>query len=127
MSRTPEGRVKSSCLRFLELRGVFAWNNPTGAVQVRPGQFMRFGKRGSPDVIGVLPGGRFLAIEVKAQGGRLSPEQASFLERIRSLGGLAIVARSFVDIDEALRREGYADDGPLFQRKVSCEQCGQGG
>ena len=123
---TPEGRIKADLLRFLEIRGVFAWNNPTGAVQVRPGQYMRFGKVGSADIIGVLPGGRFLAVEVKAPHGRLSPEQADFLDRIRGLGGVAIVAHSFQELDTVLRREGYgADDGPLFLETKSREFSGE--
>jgi hypothetical protein len=112
--KTPEGYIKSKCLEYLRLRHIYAWNNPSGAVMVRPGQFMRFGKKGSSDIIGCLPGGRFLAIEIKAKRGRLSDEQGQFLERIRGLGGIAIVARGFRDIDETLRRGGYVDDGPLF-------------
>jgi hypothetical protein len=111
---TPEGRVKAECLKYLDRCGLFAWNNPTGAAQVRPGKFMHFGKAGSADIIGVLPGGRFLAVEVKAKGGRLTPEQSAFLERVRALGGITILARSFRDIDNALRQNGYIDDGPLF-------------
>ena len=37
--------------------------------------------------------GRFLVVEVKAQAGRLRPEQTLFLERIRAAGGVAFVAR----------------------------------
>jgi hypothetical protein len=112
---TPEGRVKSAILRYLKRRGFFVWNNPTGAIQIRPGKFLRFGKVGSSDIIGVLPDGRFLAVEVKAPNGRLTPEQSAFLEDVRSLGGAAIVTRSFRELDAALRREGYADAGPLFE------------
>jgi len=112
---TPEGRIKTACLRYLERRGFYAWNNPTGAVQIRPGKFLRFGKVGSSDILGVLPDGKFLAIEVKASNGRLSPEQSAFLEKIRGKGGLALLVRSWQALDAALRREGYADDGPLFQ------------
>jgi hypothetical protein len=71
--------------------------------------------KGSSDIIGVLPDGRFLAVEVKARHGRLSPEQSMFIEKVRSLGGVAVVARSFRELDAALRREGYADEGPLFR------------
>ena len=76
---TPEGRVKAGCLRYLEKQGITAWNNPSGAVEVRPGQWLHFDKKGSADILGCLPGGRFLAVEVKAPGGRLSPEQKQFL------------------------------------------------
>ena len=111
---TPEGRVKAAVLHFLEKRGIEAWNNPTGAVRIAPDRWVHFGKKGSADILGILPGGRFLAVETKAKNGRLSPEQIEFLEKVRGLGGVAIVARSFQELDTALRREGYADDGPLF-------------
>jgi len=111
---TPEGCIKADILRYLEKRGFFAWNNPSGAVRIAPDRWLSFGKKGSADILGCLPGGRFLAIEVKAQRGRLSPEQSAFLEKIRGLGGMAVVVRSFRELDAALRHEGYADDGPLF-------------
>jgi hypothetical protein len=41
---------------------------------VRPGQWLHFGRKGSADILDYLPGGRFLAVEVKAEHGRLSPE-----------------------------------------------------
>jgi hypothetical protein len=85
---------------------------------------MRFGKVGSSDIIGLLPDGKFLAVEVKTPHGRLSPEQSAFLEKVRGLGGVAIVARSFRELDAALRREGYADDGPLFEKGISAAPYG---
>jgi hypothetical protein len=118
MSRgtTPENRVKKECLEYLKLRQIKAWSNPSGAVQIRPGKFMSFGLKGSSDILGVLPGGRFLAVECKAEHGRLSPEQREFLNDIAALGGMAVVARSYRDIDQALREAGYSGitDGPLF-------------
>ena len=113
---TPEGRIKAAVLRYLERRGFFAWNNPSGAVRVAPERWLHFGKKGSADILGCLPGGRFLAVEVKAPDGRLTPEQSGFLETIRGLGGVAVVVKSRRELDEALRREGYADDGPLFEK-----------
>lgn len=74
-------------------------------------------EEGSADLLGCLPGGRFLAVEVKAPGGRLSPEQQQFLAEVRGLGGLAVVARDWKEIDQALREAGYISDGPLFERR----------
>jgi hypothetical protein len=118
MSRgnTPEGRVLEGCLRYLEIRGIYHWRNSTGAVQIAPGRFMRFGKVGSSDILGVLPSGRLLCVECKApKGGRLSPEQRQFLAEVRELGALAVVARSFRELDTALRAGGYVTEGPLFE------------
>ena len=58
-----------------------------------------------PDVLGQLKDGRLLGVEVKAQAGRLRPEQALFLERIRCAGGVAFVAR---DLRDVLRGLGEA-------------------
>jgi hypothetical protein len=113
---TPENRVKAEVLKYLKLRRIKAWSNPSGAVRIRPGKFMHFGLKGSADILGCLPDGRFLAVEVKAERGRLSPEQRQFLEEIGGLGGLAIVARSYRDIEAALLEAGYSGvvAGPLF-------------
>jgi hypothetical protein len=115
-SDTPENRVKRECLGYLKVRHIKAWSNPSGAVKIRPGKFMSFGLKGSSDILGLLPGGRFLAVECKAPGGRLSPEQRQFLADIKALGGMAIVARSCRDIEAALAEAGYTGitAGPLF-------------
>ena len=113
---TPESHVLDGCLRYLELRSIYHWRNNTGAVQVRPGQFMRFGKVGSSDILGCLPSGRLLCVECKSKGGRLSPEQERFLAEVRKLGALALVVRGWQELDEALREAGYAmKDMPLFE------------
>jgi len=107
---TPEGRTKTACLRYLERRGIFSWNNPSGAVRIAPNRWVHFGRKGSSDIIGILPGGKFLAIETKSMRGRLTPEQKEFLEKVRGLGGVAILARSLRELDEKLRANGYALD-----------------
>jgi hypothetical protein len=113
---TPEGRIKAACLQYLERRGITAWNNPTGAVEVRPGRWLHFGKKGSADILGCLPGGRFLAVEVKAPDGRLSTEQKEFLAEIGALGGLALMVKDWRELDGALRGAGYAAGGTaLFE------------
>jgi hypothetical protein len=112
--QTPESTVLAGCLRFLEKAGIYHWRNSTGAVRIAPGRFIRFGKVGSSDIEGVLPGGRFLAVEVKAPNGRLSPEQKQFLTEVETLGGLALVVRGWWELAEALREAGYINMGPLF-------------
>jgi hypothetical protein len=114
---TPEGRIKAEVLRYLERHGIFCWNNPTGAVRTARGGWLSFGRKGSADVIGILPGGRFLAVETKAPKGRLSPEQREFLDGVSALGGMAFVARSAADADAVLRAGGYIQDCPLFARR----------
>jgi len=108
---TPEGAVVNAVLEYLHARRIFAWRNNTGAVKVRSPsggeRFLRFGKVGSSDVIGCLPDGRFLGVECKAAGGRLSAPQADFIASIRDRGGVAFVAFSLEDVERELERAGY--------------------
>ncbi|WP_326942267.1 VRR-NUC domain-containing protein [Actimicrobium sp. GrIS 1.19] len=64
----------------------------------------------SPDVLGQLKDGRLLGVEVKAEKGRLRPEQAVFLERIRSAGGVAFMARDCRDVFRELDIAGGKHD-----------------
>ncbi len=54
---------------------------------------------GGSDLIGWVRG-RWLAIEVKTATGRVSPEQKTFINLVRTPGGLAGVARSVKDAIE---------------------------
>ena len=69
-------------------------------------RFVRFGWRGCPDVLGQLKDGRLLGVEVKADKGRLRPEQTIFLERIRLAGGVAFMARNCLDVMQELDKAG---------------------
>lgn len=59
---------------------------------------------GISDVIGVLPGGRFLAIECKAHRGVVTKEQGDFIHAVNLKGGLAFVARRIQDVQVEIRR-----------------------
>jgi hypothetical protein len=72
--------------------------NNTGVAE-RDGRVVKYGLCvGSSDLIGLRRrDGKFIAIEVKAPSGRVSPEQEMFIQRIRASGGLAGVARTVED------------------------------
>jgi hypothetical protein len=61
-----------------------------------------YGMKGCADLLccGTVDGvpGRFVAIELKRPGGKVSPEQTKFLEKVRGLGGVAFVAESTQDV-----------------------------
>ena len=101
----PHNELLKAAMEYLELRGVFAWPNNTGGAMVKGGHFMRFGTRGSPDIIGILPGGRFLGVEIKVGRDRLSKAQHVFATHIRGAGGRFIECRQLEDIEEALNRD----------------------
>ena len=106
-----EADIQAAILDWLKLHGLFCWRNNTGSFareyKTRDGQwrrtFFRAGFAGSADILGVLPGGRFLAIEVKRpRVGALSIEQKDFLDQVNATGGLAMVATSVDDVERAL-------------------------
>lgn len=90
-------------LAVAQLDGVVLWRNNVGVGRVgRSDAPVRFGLAvGSADLVGLVTmpdgKGRFIAMEVKTQDGRLSEEQSRWLNLVRSLGGLAVVVRSVED------------------------------
>ncbi len=66
------------------------------------GQWTRWGFTGCPDILGQLPDGRLLAVEVKRPGGRVRPEQAAFLERARAGGAAAGVVTSLEELERLI-------------------------
>jgi len=102
----PESEVLRQCIAYLYARRIFAWRNNTGAAKTEDGRFVRFGLPGASDILGILPGGKFLAVECKrSSGGKVSPQQQAFLDRIKKEGGVAIIATSVEDLIRRLENE----------------------
>lgn len=86
-------------LALAEVPGLVLWRNNVGVGVVGHHQAkIRFGLSvGSSDLIGIVRmadgTGRFIALEVKTDKGRLSPAQRQWMELVRSLGGFAEVVR----------------------------------
>jgi len=102
-----ENFLKNQIMEYLHLKRVFAWRQNTGAfVMEKDGKkrFIRCGIVGCSDIIGILPNGKFLAIEVKVPGRKLTARQKEFLEMIRKNNGIAIVAFCLDDVMEAIER-----------------------
>ncbi|WP_373222700.1 VRR-NUC domain-containing protein [Flavonifractor plautii] len=57
-------------------------------------KFVSPGNVGVPDRVVVLPGGRVIFVELKAEAGRLSPMQRQQLARLRRLGADAREVKS---------------------------------
>lgn len=49
---------------------------------------------GSADLIGIAPGGKFLAFEIKTGRGRATTEQQRFINAVLTAGGIAGIVRS---------------------------------
>jgi hypothetical protein len=112
MKGMKEADVLRACLGYLRLRGFvhFRVNGGAMAVPASGGRkrFVRFtSARGVPDIIAVAPGsGRFIGIETKSPGGRLTPDQEAFANAVRKAGGISLCVRSVGDLAEELERLG---------------------
>jgi hypothetical protein len=100
-----ETNLVYSILDFLRARRVKAWRANTGGARYKnkagDDQFVRFGEKGQPDIIGVMPpNGRTLMIECKSPGKKATREQLDFIDDARRCGALAFVTDS---MDEAMR------------------------
>ena len=104
MEGQKENIVLSQCLKYLEVLQIYHWRNNTGALKIGR-RFIRFGFPGSSDILGILPDGRFLAIECKREkGGRLSEAQKDFISRINDNGGVAMCVHSLEELQENMRK-----------------------
>lgn len=122
-----EGEIQKAILDYLSMVRVRAWhghgrfwrnNNQGRIIQTKNGPIMgQSFAAGTSDILGWLPDGRFLAIEVKKSGGAITAQQKSFIEEVNRDGGIGIVALCVADVErrlkEALRETEYAfpEDG----------------
>ncbi len=97
--RQPEGLVVNACIKWLWAQGCFVWRNNTGALPDKTGRKVHYGHKGSADIIGVNPYGKFIAVEAKSAKGRITPEQAIFRDRIEAKGGVYVLAKSIDDLE----------------------------
>jgi len=115
--------IQRDILQFLRLKGIFAFRVNTGGV-MRKGRWCPSPTvtKGTSDIIAIKPNqygsimykgdshnfkllkdiGQFVAIEVKAKGGKVSQDQQDFLDSVKEEGGIAIVAYSVNDVKAAL-------------------------
>jgi len=88
------------------LPDTFVWkNNTTGVYDPVRQCFRKLSKRsikGVSDILGICHG-RMLCLEVKSKTGRVSPEQKEFLDKMKGLGAVTGVVRSWLDVVAVLR------------------------
>jgi len=103
----PEAMALIEVLKALRAHPAVVWCERMNSGATRIGtRWVKFGFVGCPDLLGMLRDGRLLGVEVKAPRGKLRPEQAVFLERIRAGGGVSFVARDCRDVIRELQGKG---------------------
>jgi len=98
---TPEGQIKKEICEWLEAHRIFFWVTQSVGIAGRKNN-SRFAGKGVSDINAVI-NGRFVAIEIKAPGGKVSDDQTEFQEKTRKAGGIAFVARSLTDVRDWMR------------------------
>lgn len=100
-----EAELLKHCMLEVAKCGAWAWRNNRGMFLSLDGnRKQRAGLQvdGSSDLIGFTADGKFLAIEVKTETGRVSLEQQRFIDLVNKNGGVAFVARSIQDVRDNL-------------------------
>jgi hypothetical protein len=82
-----EADITREIRAYLKLRGIWHWKHHSGLGSMP----------GVADILGCFKG-KFLAIEVKTPGGKVTERQQAFLDRVNYEGGLAFVARSVEEV-----------------------------
>jgi len=93
-----EIELQREILSYLSARGICAWRANSGYVKKN----VKLSPDGTPDVIGYLPDGRFLGIEVKLPGKKLRNSQELWLAKAEWAGCAVLVAYSVEDVAEML-------------------------
>lgn len=98
--KTPEAKVSAAIDRYLAKIGALSLRTSAGLAEIE-GRKIQMGQRGTSDRTVCLPGGYWASIEIKATT-KPTEAQQKYLNRVRTLGGLAIVAYSVADLRAGL-------------------------
>ncbi|MCQ2598305.1 MAG: VRR-NUC domain-containing protein [Treponema sp.] len=99
-----ESIVQKECLQILSAYNIFHWRQNSGGIFVHGHYYKITSVKGVSDIIGILPDGRFIAVEVKrSKGGRVSEDQKQFLSAIEQNHGIALVINDSKILEEKLK------------------------
>ena len=111
-----EAEVSHDVRLALSAEGCALWRNNVG-LALHEGRRVAYGlQKGSADLVGIAPGGRFLSVETKrAKGGIAAHEQELWMLLVRQRGGIAMITTSAEDAVAQLRTAlGSADSDPAL-------------
>lgn len=98
-----ESEIQKACLDYLRLLNIPRRKINTVGIKKADGSWIPSQSRGTADIIGVLRSGRFLAVEVKRPGGKLSKEQVEFLEEFDRGGAVCMVVTSVEELEKFIK------------------------
>lgn len=98
-----EANLQKEIMLAVSKSGAIVWRQNTGALPDKNGRLVQFGLcKGSSDLIGICPDGRFLALEIKGLRGKPTDAQLRFIEAVKRKGGRAGVCWSVKDALDVL-------------------------
>lgn len=97
----PETTLIRGCLDWCRAQGLFVWRNNTGTFQMG-NRWLKFSIVGAPDIIGLLPSGKFLGIECKVHPNKQTDTQKDFERRIVANKGCYLIVYSAYELANKL-------------------------
>lgn len=95
MALSHSNLLKLTLIELSLARVATAWRNETGtAKSFDNDRVIKYGLKGSSDIIGITKNGRFLAVEIKIGSDKLRPEQVAFKEMVERNNGHHYVIRN---------------------------------
>lgn len=87
-----EKMIQNQILSYLRTIGIYCWKHWQGPMS---------SFKGVSDILGIMKDGKLLAIEVKTDRGKVTPEQQNFLDIINKNNGMAFLVKS---LDEVMQK-----------------------
>jgi hypothetical protein len=89
------------CLILLHSEKIFCYANNTGSIK-GVGRYQVYGFIGSPDILGILPNGQYLGIEIKTGSAMQNKNQKKFQKKIVDNNGEYWIIHSLDELKERL-------------------------
>lgn len=108
MAVTHTNLIKLSLIALSQNNLATAWQNDTGVGRSMTGdRVIKFGLKGSSDIIGITRSGKFLAVEIKVGKDNLRPEQLVFKDVVEKNNGKYFLIRNEDEINNMIWRLKY--------------------
>lgn len=101
-NKLSEKEIQGQILEWLVYNNIWCWKNESVGIYIKERNTYiqkrgKFNIKGVSDILGIYKT-KPLAIEVKAENGKLTSEQRKFIDNFNQEGGIAFVAKSVDDV-----------------------------
>lgn len=99
--------------------GIFCYQNNTGSVK-GVNRYQQYGFPGSPDILGILPNGQYLGIEIKTGNAVQNKNQKKFKRKIDENHGMFVIIHSMEEMIKwiSLWKQAGVFDGKSFMDRL---------